>query len=76
MAPHLTKPATQVGNDSADTQLLVRRLTLEVRSLNICLEDFLQVRAKALGITGPQLTILMAVTGARGMLQSARWQNC
>ena len=62
MAPHLTKPATQVGNDSADTQLLVRRLTLEVRSLNICLEDFLQVRAKAIGITGPQLTILMAVT--------------
>lgn len=61
MAPHLTKPATP-GNDSADTQLLVRRLTLEVRSLNICLEDFLQVRAKALGITGPQLTILMAVT--------------
>ncbi|MGY2930501.1 DNA-binding MarR family transcriptional regulator [Bradyrhizobium sp. GM6.1] len=58
----MTKPATQVGNDSADTQLLVRRLTLEVRSLNICLEDFLQVRAKAIGITGPQLTILMAVT--------------
>lgn len=62
MAPHLVKETSQVGNHSADSQLLVRRLTLEVRSLNICLEDFLQVRARALGITGPQLTILMAVT--------------
>lgn len=40
----------------------MRRLTLEIRSLNVCLEDFLHVRAESLGITGTQLAILMAVT--------------
>lgn len=40
----------------------MRRLTLEIRSLNVCLEDFLHVRAESLGISGTQLAILMAVT--------------
>lgn len=39
----------------------MRRLTLEIRSLNVCLEDFLHVRAEALGISGTQLAILMAM---------------
>lgn len=39
----------------------MRRLTLEIRSLNVCREGFLHVRAAALGITGTQLAILMAV---------------
>ncbi|WP_018319331.1 MarR family winged helix-turn-helix transcriptional regulator [Bradyrhizobium sp. WSM2793] len=58
----MPKQAIKVGNGSAEIQELLRRLTLEVRALNVCLDDFLQVRAKALGITGPQLAILMAVT--------------
>ncbi|MBB4258038.1 MarR family winged helix-turn-helix transcriptional regulator [Bradyrhizobium sp. CIR3A] len=57
----LAKQATGVENCSTKCQDLVRRLTLEIRSLNVCLEDFIHVRAELLGITGTQLTILMAV---------------
>lgn len=49
-------------NCSAKSQDLVRRITLEIKSLNVCLEDFLHVRAESLGTTGTQLAILMAVT--------------
>ncbi|MDH2357724.1 MarR family transcriptional regulator [Bradyrhizobium sp. SSUT112] len=58
----MAKQAIQAGNGSAESQELVRRLTLEIRTLNVCLEDFLHVRAEALGITGTQLGILMALT--------------
>lgn len=58
----MAKQATQGGNGSAESQELVRRLTLEIRSLNVSLEDFLHVRAESLGISGTQLAILMAVT--------------
>ncbi|MGY4431137.1 DNA-binding MarR family transcriptional regulator [Bradyrhizobium sp. F1.13.1] len=57
----MAKQATRRGNGSAESQELVRRLTLEIRCLNVCLEDFLHVRAEALGISGTQLAILMAV---------------
>lgn len=62
MVPDLSRPATRAGNGSAMSQEDVRQLMWEIRSINVCLEDFRHSRANALGITGPQLTILMALT--------------
>ncbi|MFK4492223.1 hypothetical protein [Bradyrhizobium sp. USDA 336] len=58
----LAKRPTHVENCSAKSQDLVRRRTLVIKSRNVCLEDFLHVRAESLGIAGTQLAILMAVT--------------
>lgn len=41
---------------------MARRFTWEIRSISVCLEDIRDFRANALGITGPQLMILMALT--------------
>lgn len=38
------------------------RFALDIRSINVCLEDIRHFWASALGITGPQLLILMALT--------------
>jgi DNA-binding MarR family transcriptional regulator len=46
---------------SANKQDVVRRLSREIASLNVHLEEIHQFWARALGITGPQWTILTAV---------------
>lgn len=66
MASHPPSRATEVGRSSPESQEALRRFTWEIRSINVCLEDFRQFRASALGITGPQLMILMALMDLDG----------
>lgn len=62
MAPHLPKPTAQHEDGATQSREVARRLTWEIRSISVCLEDIRDCRANALGITGPQLLILMALT--------------
>ncbi|MGY8682110.1 MarR family transcriptional regulator [Bradyrhizobium sp. UFLA05-153] len=62
MAPNLPKPETPSGNGSTESQEMVWRFAYEIRSINVCLEDIRHFWGSALGITGPQLMILMALS--------------
>lgn len=60
MAPEFPT-LNQLGGETAETQEVIRRFTWEIRSFNTSLDDFRHFLA-ALGITGPQLTILTTLT--------------
>lgn len=62
MSLRLLKPGSGAPGGSSESLESARRFAWEIRSINLCLDDFRHVRAKALGITGPQLMILTAVT--------------
>lgn len=62
MASRLLSLGTGAGDGSSENLESVRRFAWEIRSINLCLDDFRHAQAKALGISGPQLMILMAVT--------------
>src|SRR5690242_1157252 len=66
MAPKLPGIKTQLGKDPRGGQDVLRRFTWEIRSINVCLEDLRYYQASALGITGPQMLILMALTDLEG----------
>ena len=51
----------KVDNPSAKNQDQVRRFMWEIASINVHLEELRQFWAKALGISGPQWMILMAL---------------
>ncbi|KRR28847.1 MarR family winged helix-turn-helix transcriptional regulator [Bradyrhizobium retamae] len=61
MPSDLPSPARALGSSSAEGQEVVRRFMWEIRSINVYLEELRQLRANALGITGPQWMILMAL---------------
>lgn len=62
MAPNLPSLTTRLGKGSAAGQDVLRRFTWEIRSINVCLDELRYFQANALGITGPQMMILMALT--------------
>ncbi|MDA9393061.1 MarR family transcriptional regulator [Bradyrhizobium sp. CCBAU 45394] len=57
--PRLTR---RLGKSPAAGQAVLRRFTWEIRSIDLCLDDLRYFQANALGITGPQMMILMALT--------------
>ncbi|QOZ24228.1 MarR family transcriptional regulator [Bradyrhizobium sp. CCBAU 51753] len=61
MASDLPGPASALGNISSDGQEPVRPFVWEIRSISACLEELARFQANALGITGAQWMILMAV---------------
>ncbi|MDA9435430.1 MULTISPECIES: MarR family winged helix-turn-helix transcriptional regulator [Bradyrhizobium] len=62
MPPKLPALATRSRKEPRVSQDLLRRFTWEIRSIDICLDDLRSYHANALGITGPQMMILMALT--------------
>ncbi|HXM33640.1 MAG TPA: MarR family winged helix-turn-helix transcriptional regulator [Pyrinomonadaceae bacterium] len=59
-SPVLAKNSDQ-AQSSAKNQDMVRRFTWEIASINVHLQELRYFWAKALGISGPQWMILMAV---------------
>lgn len=62
MAPNLPARTKRLGKGPDAGQDVLRQFTWEIRSINVCLDDLRCFQANALGITGPQMMILMAVT--------------
>ncbi|MFB6465029.1 MarR family winged helix-turn-helix transcriptional regulator [Bradyrhizobium sp. 1AS20L] len=62
MAPNLPELTKRLGKRPEAAQEVVRQFTWEIRSINVCLDDLRCFQANALGVTGPQMMILMALT--------------
>lgn len=62
MPPNLSGRTKRLGKGPDAGQDVLRQFTWEIRSINVCLDDLRCFQANALGITGPQMMILMAVT--------------
>ncbi|MHC4049228.1 MarR family winged helix-turn-helix transcriptional regulator [Bradyrhizobium sp. 25ACV] len=62
MAPKLPERTKRLGKGPDAGQGVLRQFAWEIRSINVCLDDLRCFQANALGITGPQMMILMALT--------------